>query len=154
MYYARKTIGKMRAYQEYMPYKNEKDTPLYPFGFGLSYSQFRYNDLTCITPEIREGQDLVVDVEVENTSTVDGQEIVQCYISRKVSSTTRPERELKAFVKCSLAAHEKKTLRITVSADELKFYGQQGSFMYETGELGVYVGGDSLATSQVTVQLK
>ncbi len=154
MYYARKTIGKMRAYQEYMPYKNEKDTPLYPFGFGLSYSQFRYNDLTCITPEIREGQDLVVDVEVENTSAVDGQEIVQCYISRKVSSTSRPERELKAFVKCSLAAHEKKTLRITVSADELKFYGQQGCFMYETGELGVYVGGDSLATSQVTVQLK
>ena len=154
MYYGRKPIGKMRAYQEYMPYKNEQDTPLYPFGFGLSYSQFEYSKLTAVTPEITENESLIVEVEVENTSAIAGQEIVQCYISRKVSSTTRPQRELKAFAKCYLEAHERKTVRLAIEADELIFYGSQQCFMYEEGEVDVYVGGSSLATDKVIVTLK
>lgn len=154
MYYGRKPIGKMRAYQEYMPYKNEQDTPLYPFGFGLSYSQFEYGKLTALTPEITENESLILEVDVENNSAIAGQEIVQCYISRKVSSTTRPQRELKAFAKCYLEAHERKTVRLEIEADELKFYGSQQCFMYEEGEVDVYVGGSSLATDKVTVTLK
>lgn len=154
MYYGRKPIGKMRAYQEYMPYKNEQDTPLYPFGFGLSYSQFEYDKLTAVTSEITENENLIVEVEVENTSAISGQEVVQCYISRKVSSTTRPKRELKAFAKCHLEGHERKTVRLEVDADDLKFYGSQACFMYEKGEVDVYVGGSSLVTDKVTVTLK
>ena len=153
MYYGRKPIGKMRAYQEYMPYKNEQDTPLYPFGFGLSYSQFEYGKLTAVTPEITENESLIVEVDVENNSAIAGQEVVQCYISRKVSSTTRPQRELKAFAKCYLEAHERKTVRLEIDANELKFYGSQACFMYEEGEVDVYVGGSSLATDKVTVTL-
>ena len=154
MYYGRKPIGKMRAYQEYMPYKNEQDTPLYPFGFGLSYSQFEYGKLIAVTPKITENESLIVEVEVENISAIAGQEVVQCYISRKVSSTTRPHRELKAFVKCHLEGHERKTVRLEIDAQDLKFYGSQTCFMYEEGELDVYVGGSSLATDKVTVTLK
>lgn len=153
MYYGRKPIGKMRAYQEYMPYKNEQDTPLYSFGFGLSYSQFEYGKLTAVTPEITENESLIVEVDVENTSAIAGQEVVQCYISRKVSSTTRPQRELKAFTKCFLKSNERKTIRLTISADDLRFYGSQECFMYEVGDIDVYVGGSSLATESVTVHL-
>ncbi|MEZ8307902.1 glycoside hydrolase family 3 N-terminal domain-containing protein [Vibrio splendidus] len=153
MYYGRKPIGKMRAYQEYMPYKNEQDTPLYPFGFGLSYSQFEYGKVTAVTSEIAENENLIVEVEVENVSERAGQEIIQCYISRKVSSTTRPQRELKAFTKCFLKGNERKTIRLTISADDLKFYGSQECFMYEVGDIDVYIGGSSLATESVTVHL-
>ncbi|CAK1724315.1 beta-glucosidase [Vibrio crassostreae] len=151
MYYGRKPIGKMRAYQEYMPYKNEQDTPLYPFGFGLSYSQFEYGKLTAVTPVISENESLIVEVEVENTSAIAGQEVVQCYISRKVSSTTRPQRELKAFVKCHLEGHERKTVRLEIEADDLKFYGSQAYFMFEKGDVDVFVGGSSLTMNSVTV---
>ncbi|MFA0113010.1 glycoside hydrolase family 3 N-terminal domain-containing protein [Vibrio sp. 10N.261.46.E11] len=151
MYYGRKPIGKMRAYQEYMPYKNEQDTPLYPFGFGLSYSQFEYGKLTAVTSEIAENENLIVEVEVENVSERAGQEIIQCYISRKVSSTTRPQRELKAFAKCHFEGHESKTVRLEIDAEDLKFYGSQAYFMFEKGEVDVFVGGSSLTMNSVTV---
>ncbi|CAH8242425.1 Beta-glucosidase [Vibrio aestuarianus] len=153
MYYARKPIGKMRAYQEYMPYKNESDTPLYPFGFGLSYAQFLYKNITCLTPSVGQGQDIVIDVEIENTSNIPGQEVVQCYVSRKVSSTTRPLRELKSFIKCHFAENETKTIRLTIAAEDLLFYGDDQRIQYEFGEIEIFVGMNSTVTERVSVLL-
>ncbi|MDF2152789.1 glycoside hydrolase family 3 N-terminal domain-containing protein [Vibrio sp. CAU 1672] len=153
MYYARKPLGKMRAYQEYSPYKNEADTPLYPFGFGLSYSQFDYRNLCCLTPMVQEGENIIVEIDIENLSDRGGQEVVQCYISRRTSSTTRPERELKAFAKCFLLGHETQTVRMVIAAQDLTFYGDRGCYQYEPGELTIYVGADSTAAEAVTVTL-
>ncbi|RJX71954.1 beta-glucosidase [Vibrio sinensis] len=150
MYYARKILGKMRAYQEYQPYKDCFESPLYPFGFGLSYSQFSYGALQCET-NIRLGENLTFSVEVTNYSQNEGQETVQCYLAQTGTSTTRPRRELKAFQKVSLLAGETQRVEFVISPQDMSYYGIESCFTQEMGKLFVYVGGDSEAELYQTV---
>lgn len=154
IYYARKELGKMRAFQEYQAYKDSQHTPLYPFGYGLSFSQFEYSNLVVNSERYLVGDDIEVAVDVRNSSAVDGYEVVQCYISQTGTSTTRPKRELKGFAKQFIAAGEEAKVRFTIKADELAFYGINDRFEQEATQLQIIVGKDSDAILAVSVQIE
>lgn len=153
IYYARKELGKMRAYQEYQPYKDCQDTPLYPFGYGLSYSHFTYSDMLVTQDLITVGENVRVSVRVANESELDGSEVVQCYISQRGTSTTRPRKELKAFNRVNLKAGETKTIEFTLTPEEFAFYGNKGAFLQEPAKVTIYIGGSSEADLQAEVDI-
>lgn len=151
IYYARKELGKMRAFQEYQAYKDSEHIPLYPFGYGLSFSQFEYANLTVNSERYSVGDDIEVTVDVRNTSPVDGYEVVQCYISQTGTSTTRPKRELKGFAKQFIAAGEQTKVQFTITADDLAFYGINERFEQEVTQISIFVGKDS--NSELSISL-
>jgi beta-glucosidase len=120
--------------------------PLFPFGFGLSYTTFEYGDLALDRPSIAMGEALCVDVTVCNCGKVPGTEIVQLYIRDRVGSVTRPVRELKGFTRVALRPGEERRVRFELHTNELGFYRRDKSFGAEPGEFDVWVGGDSNAT--------
>ncbi len=124
-------------------YIDESNDPLYPFGYGLSYTSFAYNNLQVHTPEIDEEDDLIVSVEVTNTGDCAGDEIVQMYVRDLVGSVTRPVKELRGFVRVSLEPGEMAEVRFELSANWLGFHGLNNEFIVEPGEFKVWVGPSS-----------
>jgi beta-glucosidase len=122
---------------------DSKSAPLYPFGFGLSYSTYQYDNLKLNTKNIKTGESLTVSIDVTNTSKIDGDEVVQLYLRDKVSSVTRPVKELKGFQKISLKAGEKKTVNFEVNGEMMKFYNREMKRIIEPGEFIVMVGKSS-----------
>lgn len=123
-------------------YIDEENAPLYPFGFGLSYTEFNYSGLSVQT--VPEGAD--VTVTVSNTGDVAGEEVVQLYIRDRAASVSRPVRELKGFEKIALGAGESREVSFSLGSNELGFYDASGSFVVEPGMFDVFVGGSSDAT--------
>ncbi|MFV0554021.1 MAG: beta-glucosidase BglX [Mangrovibacterium sp.] len=123
----------------YPHYMEEDHSPLYPFGYGLSYSEFEYANLQA---EASEGT-IKVSVEVKNSSKVDGEEVVQLYIRDKVASVVRPVKELKGFSKRMIRANQSETFEFELSKEDLSFYDAQGNFVFESGEFEIMVGGSS-----------
>lgn len=121
-------------------YMDESHTPLYPFGYGLSYSDFEYSDLKVT---VRPDNKVEATVTVSNTSTVDGEEIVQLYIRDRVASVVRPVKELKGFEKMMIKAGESVDVRFELSSKELGFYNGQGEFLVEPGDFDLWVGPSS-----------
>lgn len=134
-------------------YIDERNEPEFPFGFGLSYTQFSYNNMSISAHQIKSVQTLSVSVEVTNTGNFDGQEVVQLYLRDVVGSVTRPLRELKGFSKVSLAKGEKKTVTFTLTEEDLKFYNSDLNFVSEPGFFEVFVGGNSEASLKETFEL-
>ncbi|MEM9858473.1 MAG: glycoside hydrolase family 3 C-terminal domain-containing protein, partial [Bacteroidota bacterium] len=130
-------------------YLDVTNEPLYPFGYGLSYSSFEYGDIALSSTELNGEATLSVTVPVTNTSETDGKEVVQLYIKDMVGSTTRPVKELKAFQKPLIKAGETKNIEFEITTEDLKFYTysdldhQKIVHTWEPGEFEIMVGGNS-----------
>ncbi|MEP7254129.1 MAG: glycoside hydrolase family 3 C-terminal domain-containing protein, partial [Ferruginibacter sp.] len=124
-------------------YLDVSNDPLYPFGYGLSYTSFSYSDITINTPSLKGDQTLTASVKVTNTGTVNGKETVQLYIRDVVGSVTRPIKELKGFQKINLAAGETKTVLFSITTNDLKFYNYDLKYDWEPGEFQIMIGGNS-----------
>jgi beta-glucosidase len=121
-------------------YIDESHKPLFPFGYGLSYTTFKYSDLKI---DATDKAAIKVYVTVKNTGTVQGEEVVQLYIRQKVASIVRPVKELKGFRKISLQPNEVSLVEFVLTDAELGFYNNEGVFITEPGEFDVMVGTDS-----------
>jgi len=147
IYYNHKNTGRpwngdinVKYNSRYLDVINE---PLYPFGYGLSYTTFTYSDLSLDKKSMKPGGAVKVNVTLTNAGKYDGTEVVQLYIQDLVGSITRPLKELKDFQKVFLKAGESKTLSFTVSAAQLAFYNDKLEYKAEPGEFKVFVGGSS-----------
>ena len=124
-------------------YIDEEHTPQFPFGHGLSYSEFSYSNLKV---EVQSSKEVIVTVDVSNTSNVDGKEVVQLYIQDIVASVARPIKELKGFELIELAAGTTKTITFRLTDKELGFYNNDRKWVLEPGDFNVFVGGSSIET--------
>lgn len=124
-------------------YLDVSNDPLYPFGFGLSYTSFSYSDLSLSQKNISPNQKLSVKLTVTNTGNYDGEETVQLYTRDLVGSIARPVKELKGFQKVFLKKGESKEVTFTLGVDDLRFYNNDLKYIYEPGDFKVFVGGNS-----------
>lgn len=147
IYYNHKNTG--RPYNHEQPqytsfYNDFSLDPLYPFGYGLSYTTFEYSNLTLDKKLIKKDESLKVSIDVKNTGKYEGAEIVQLYIRDLVGSVTRPVKELKDFVKINLKPGETKRVEFTITPEKLKFYDINMNYVIEPGDFKVFVGKNSV----------
>ena len=124
-------------------YMDECNTPLYPFGFGLSYTKFNYSDITVSNANPKGNQTIQASVTVTNSGNYDGAEVVQLYIRDMVGSITRPVKELKGFQKVMLKKGESKKITFDISPEQLKFYNGDLNYDWEPGEFDIMIGTNS-----------
>jgi beta-glucosidase len=124
-------------------YLDVPNAPLYPFGYGLSYTTFEYGKPELSASTLNMGQPLEVAVTVRNTGNYDGEEVVQLYIRDLVGSNSRPVRELKGFQKVLLKKGESRRVTFRLTSDDLRFYNEELQFVSEPGAFEVFVGGNS-----------
>ena len=146
---AGKWFEKFRS--NYLDVDNE---PLYPFGYGLSYTTFRYSDIALSTPSMGQDGSITAAVTVTNTGKRDGAEVVQLYIRDLVGSITRPVRELKGFEKVFLRAGESKTVSFKITPELLRFYDYDLNHVAEPGDFDLFIGGSSQAARTARITLK
>lgn len=135
-------------------YLDVPNAPLYPFGYGLSYTTFEYGPLTLSSNEMTADGSITATVEVTNTGKRDGAEVVQLYIRDMVGSTTRPVQELKGFEKVMLKAGETRNVTFRIDNDLLRFYNHDLDFVSEPGDFDVMVGGSSADVQHASFTLK
>ncbi len=134
-------------------YLDVPNTPLYPFGYGLSYTQYKYADLKLSKSKFAMNDSLRISITVTNSGQRDGEEVVQLYIQDLVGSLTRPVKELKGFNKVMLKAGESKTLSFTIDADDLAFYNRDMVNQAEPGMFKVFAGGSSISGLEGSFEL-
>ncbi|MCD7972744.1 MAG: beta-glucosidase BglX [Candidatus Azobacteroides sp.] len=135
-------------------YLDEKNAPLYPFGYGLSYTQFTYSDVKLSASTLATNGQITASVTVTNNGAYAGKEVVQLYIRDMVGSISRPVKELKGFEKISLQPGESKTVQFTITPEMLKFYNYDLQYVFEPGDFEVMIGGNSRDVQSAQFTLK
>ena len=135
-------------------YLDSPNDPLYPFGFGLSYTDFHYSEITLDKVEIGSGESLKVSVTVSNEGSVDGEEVVQLYIRDLVGSVTRPVKELKGFRKIFLKKGDSQTVEFTIGEKELTFLRRDMTWGSEPGDFEVFIGTNSRDLQRAAFELR
>jgi len=149
IYYAR-TLSQI-ADEPNTRYWDGSSAPLYPFGYGLSYSRFAVQNLKISKESVRAAGSIEVSVDVENTGTRNGDEVVQLYTHQRAGSASRPVRELKGFTKVSLKPDEKKSITLQLDTNDLGFWSPQTHhWSIEPGVFDLWVGTDSTASDHTT----
>jgi len=159
LYYAHKNTGRPLAEGKWFEkfrsnYLDVSNDPLYPFGFGLSYTTFNYSDVKLSSNALAKGKSITASVSLSNTGKYDGKEVVQLYIRDLVGSITRPVKELKGFQKISLKAGESKTISFNITESDLKFYNSDLKFVAEPGDFEVFIGTNSRDVKKAAFTLK
>ena len=128
--------------------------PLFPFGYGLSYTTFEYKNLKVETPVIQNGDDVVASVTLKNTGNFTGEEVVQLYVRDLVGSVTRPVRELKRFTRVLLKPGESQKISFSINTSELAFFNNNMEEVVEPGEFHLWIGGSSQAEMQGSFEIQ
>lgn len=135
-------------------YIDEQNNPLFPFGFGLSYTTFEYGEIQCDNPVFKKGTPVQLRVNVRNTGKYDGEEVVQLYIRDVTASVTRPVRELKAFKKIKIPQGGNETISFSLTDADFSFYKKNMQFGSEAGKFEIYIGGSALASRKLSIEMK
>ncbi len=146
----------MGYYGEGSNYLDCCSTPMYPFGYGMSYTKFAYSEARCektalTLEELKNGKKFKVGVTVTNTGEYDGKETVQCYVRDLLATMARPVRELKGFSKILLKRGEFKEVVFELGSEELGFYNGKGEFCVEPGEFDIFIGGDCTTNNKIKI---
>lgn len=155
LYYAHRNTGRpLSEGNKYMSrYVDAPGTPLYPFGFGLSYTTFAYGAPRLSAPTLRIGETLSVEVDVTNQGARAGDEVVQLYIGDQTGSVTRPVQQLRGFQRVTLQPGEARTVRFTLGAQDLAFHDVSMRRVVEAGAFRVYVGPSSVERQEARFEL-
>lgn len=146
LYYNHKNTGRPTGDENvvfWSQYNDQPNTPLFPFGYGLSYTTFSYEELKMSTETLAKNGTLQVSVKVKNTGSVAGEEVVQLYLRDLVGSLTRPVKELKGFEKVMIQPGETKEVQFTLTPADLAFFTAQGKWEAEPGDFKLWVGPNS-----------
>lgn len=159
LYYAHKNTGRPLAEGKWFEkfrsnYLDVSNDPLYPFGYGLSYTTFSYSDVTLSSNKMDKNGKVTASVTVTNTGKRDGAEVVQLYIHDLVGSITRPIKELKGFEKITLGAGESRKVTFTITPDLLRFYDYNLNYVAEPGDFDVMIGTNSQSVKTARLTLK
>ncbi|TDR94648.1 glycoside hydrolase family 3 N-terminal domain-containing protein [Enterovirga rhinocerotis] len=163
-----RTVGQAPLYYDRLPtgrpfepgnrytlrYADEELTPLYPFGFGLTYARFSLSPISVETPKVARAGELVVKVGIENVGTLAGREVVQLYLRQPVASLSRPVRQLKAFEKVTLKPGESRVVTLRVPAADLGFHREDGTYVVEPGRFEIFAGTSSDAALSARFELE
>lgn len=158
IYYAHKNTGRPlpegKWFEKFRSnYLDVSNDPLYPFGYGLSYTTFSYSDVKLSSNKMSKSGKIMASVTVTNTGMLEGKEVVQLYIRDLVGSITRPVKELKGFQKINLKPGESKEVSFTITDEMLKFYNSDLKFVSEPGAFKVFIGGNSRDVKEASFQL-
>ena len=158
IYYSHKNTGRplgnnpwfTRFQSNYLDVSNE---PLYPFGYGLSYTTFAYSDMKLSATSLKAGQSIQASIKITNTGKIAGEEVVQLYTRDLVGTSTRPVKELKGFQKIMLQPGESKTVSFTIKENMLRFYNSKLQFVSEAGDFKAFIGSNSRDVKEADFKL-